>query len=244
MHSPAQVNGKEEISGAIAAFIVAPHSGSAFALACEDARRTYVRARLTAERPGALATTVEGAMTPFSGSAFARALAVGAAFASDPALAADAAILATAIVAAERAGADEVRAAEAIVVGREVERRVIAAVADAEFEHTWNLAAIGSRFGAVAVATRLAGLDAAVARHALGVAATQAAGTASTTGTSSGALACGKAASDALEAVALARHGFTSAPASIEGRRGFAALMATRLDPAAILDGLGERWGV
>jgi hypothetical protein len=40
----------------------------------------------------------------------------------------------------------------------------------------------------------------------------------------------------------LAKHGFTSAPASIDGRRGLAALMAYRFDAAAILDELGTRW--
>jgi hypothetical protein len=40
----------------------------------------------------------------------------------------------------------------------------------------------------------------------------------------------------------MAKHGFTSAPASIDGRRGFAALMAYRFDEASIIGGLGERW--
>jgi len=40
----------------------------------------------------------------------------------------------------------------------------------------------------------------------------------------------------------MAKHGFTSAPASIDGRRGFAALMAYRFDAAAITEGLGDEW--
>jgi 2-methylcitrate dehydratase PrpD len=44
----------------------------------------------------------------------------------------------------------------------------------------------------------------------------------------------GKAAADAIEASLLAKHGFTSAAASIDGRRGLAALMAYRFDAGAI----------
>jgi len=40
----------------------------------------------------------------------------------------------------------------------------------------------------------------------------------------------------------LASHGFTSSAAPIEGRRGFAALMATAFDARIIVDGLGVDW--
>jgi hypothetical protein len=40
----------------------------------------------------------------------------------------------------------------------------------------------------------------------------------------------------------LAKHGFPSASASIDGRRGFAALMAYRFDAALITEGLGTHW--
>ena len=57
-----------------------------------------------------------------------------------------------------------------------------------------------------------------------------------------GGVARGKAAFDALEGAALARAGFTSAPASVEGRRGLIALMARGDTAAALIDGLGTRW--
>ena len=79
-------------------------------------------------------------------------------------------------------------------------------------------------------------------RHALGIAATQAAGLARNAGEALAAIETGKAAADAIEAALIAKHGFTSAPASIDGRRGFAALMAYRFDAASITDGLGTRW--
>ena len=55
-----------------------------------------------------------------------------------------------------------------------------------------------------------------------------------TTGTGAAALACAKAAADAVEAAILARNGFTAAPASLEGRRGLAALMASNFDAACL----------
>ncbi|HEY4441565.1 MAG TPA: MmgE/PrpD family protein, partial [Candidatus Elarobacter sp.] len=135
----------------------------------------------------------------------------------------------------ERAGAGAEAIAAAVAVGRETERRILAAVGDEAFARAWDVDAIGGRFGAVAAAARLGGLDAATTLHAIGIASTQAAGTAAERGTPAGALAIGKAAADALEAVALARHGFTAPAHPLEGRRGFAALLADRFDAAAIL---------
>ena len=40
----------------------------------------------------------------------------------------------------------------------------------------------------------------------------------------------------------LAKHGFPSASASVDRRRGFAALMAYRFDAALITEGLGTHW--
>jgi len=88
--------------------------------------------------------------------------------------------------------------------------------------------------GATLAAARLLGLDALRTRHALGIAATQAAGLARNVGEAMGSLETGKAAADAIEAALLAKHGFTSAAASIDGRRGLAALMAYRFDAGAI----------
>jgi len=232
------------VSDALAAFIVAPHAGTWFERACDDACERYLRGSTAAARPGPLAASIAAALASFAGPAYVRALALGAAFAADPSLADGAATLAVALVAGEHdAGLDEGDAIAAIAVGREAERRVVAAVLDDAFARVWDVAAIGARFGAVAAAARLTALDAAQARTALGIAATQAAGTALARGTQAGALAGGKAAADALEAVALARHGFTAPAAPLEGRRGFAAVQATRFDPSAILAQLGTRWG-
>lgn len=223
-----------DVSGALAAFAVAPHQGPAFVEACARAHELYVRA--SAVRPAA--DVLDG----FASAPMRRALALGTALAADPALADGAATLAAALVMAGAHETGEASTVAAIAVGREVERRIVAAIADDAFARVWDVAAVGGRLGAVVAAARLGSLTAGAARHALGLAATQAAGTAAERGTPAGALALGKAAADALEAVALARHGFTAPAFPLEGRRGLAALMADRFDPETILDGLGRRW--
>ena len=138
------------------------------------------------------------------------------------------------------ASADEIAAAAAI--GIEATARVLAAVDSEEFRARWNVSSAVGVLGAALAVSRLLKLDETRTRHALGIAATQAAGLAHNGGQAMAALETGKAAADAVEASLLAKHGFTSAPASIDGRRGFAALIAYRFDTPLITDGLGTRW--
>ncbi|WP_397451313.1 MmgE/PrpD family protein [Pseudomonas sp. NA-150] len=135
---------------------------------------------------------------------------------------------------------DEIAAAAAI--GIEAAVRILAAVDSAEYRQRWNVASSVGVLGAALAASRLLKLDEARTRHALGLAATQTAGLARNEGHSMASIEVGKAAADAIEASILAKHGFTSAPAAIDGRRGFAALMAYRFEAGAITEGLGERW--
>ncbi|PLZ02136.1 hypothetical protein CY652_12235 [Burkholderia sp. WAC0059] len=129
--------------------------------------------------------------------------------------------------------------AAAAAIGIEAAARVAAAVEDDAFRARWNVASALGGLGAVLALARLLRLDATRARHALGIVATQAAGLAHNAGSPIAALETGKAAADAVEAALLAKHGFTSAPASIDGRRGLAALMAYRFDESALVGALG-----
>jgi 2-methylcitrate dehydratase PrpD len=124
--------------------------------------------------------------------------------------------------------------AAAVAVGTQAASRLLAAVDSEEFRARWNVASSLGIVGATLAVSRLLGLDEQRMRHALGIAATQAAGLARNANEPMGALEVGKAAADAIEASLLARHGFTSAAASIDGRRGLAALMAYRFDANAI----------
>lgn len=134
-------------------------------------------------------------------------------------------------VAAER-GARMEAVADAVAIGLEVARRVDAALG-AGLGAFDRVATIG-RLAAVAAAARVLGPAEEVAAHAYGIAGTQAAGFAALADGPAGALQIGKAAADAVEAAYLARDGYTAGLTGIEGRRGFAALLA----PSADLGGL------
>jgi 2-methylcitrate dehydratase PrpD len=136
----------------------------------------------------------------------------------------------------ERGEAD---VAEAIAVGREVAARLEHALT---LDAPWDAHAVVAGIGATAAAARALMLDTDAARNAIGLAATQATGLGVLEGTPAAGIACGKAAADAVEAVLLAKHGFTAASASLEGRRGLAALMASHFDEPALREGLGRCW--
>jgi 2-methylcitrate dehydratase PrpD len=159
---------------------------------------------------------------------------LGAALAAlDPASISTAAV-AAALALGESLDAHDEEIAAAVAIGTQASARLLAALDDAGFRSRWNMASSLGIVGATLATARLLGLDALRTRHALGIAATQAAGLARNAGEPTGALETGKAAADAIEAALLAKHGFTSAAASIDGRRGLAALMAYRFDADAI----------
>lgn len=120
--------------------------------------------------------------------------------------------------------------ADAAAVGLEVAQRLdsLLGAALGEFD---RVATIG-HLAAVAAAGRLLGLSPDAMTHAYGISGTQAAGFTATAAEPVGALQIGKAACDAVEAAYLARDGYTAGGTGIEGRRGFAALLA----PGAALD--------
>ena len=130
--------------------------------------------------------------------------------------------------------------ADAVSVGLEIAVRLDAALA-AHLGAFDPVCTIG-RLAAAAAAGRLLGLPPAAAGHAFGVAATQAAGFATVVGEPAGVLQNGKAAADAVHAAFLARGGYTASPAGIEGRRGFAALLAPSAQLSAVAAGLGQAW--
>lgn len=151
-------------------------------------------------------------------------------------------VFAAVIAVGEKLAASDDEIAAAAAVGIEAAARLLAAVDSDEFRARWNASSAVGILGAVLAVSRLLKLDEMRTRHALGIAATQAAGLARNTGNAMAAIETGKAAADALEASLLAKHGFTSAPAAIDGRRGFVALMAYRFDATSITEGLGVHW--
>jgi len=171
-----------------------------------------------------------------------RAWELGALLAQQAAPTASMPVLAVVIALGQSLASSEEEIAAAAAIGIEATTRILAAVDSDEYRARWNVASSLGVLGAALAASRLLKLDEASTKHALGLAATQAAGLAHNAGHSMASIETGKAAADAIEGTLMAKHGFTSAPASIDGRRGFAALMAYRFDASAIIEGLGSRW--
>jgi len=146
------------------------------------------------------------------------------------------------VAAAEHRGASGAALLRAFAVGAEVALRVGNVVYPAHSEAGWHVTGTAGVFGAAAGGGMLLDLDEERLTQALGIAATQASGLREVFGSDSKSLHPGKAARDGLAAALLAERGFTSSPAGIEGRRGFAEVLSSARDYAAGLDGLGERW--
>lgn len=108
----------------------------------------------------------------------------------------------------------------------------------------FHVTSVHGVFGAAAAACRLRGLDAGVTASAYGLAASQAGGV--TEYTRSGGevkrLHAGLAAMAGIRSATLAADGFTGPRTAVEGPRGLLRAFVAEPRPAALTDGLGERW--
>ncbi len=130
----------------------------------------------------------------------------------------------------------------AVVVGVEVASRVGNGLGTPHFDRGWHVTGTMGHLGAALAAGRLLGLTADQMRHALALAATQAAGHTEQLGSMTKSLHPGKAAADGVEAALLAAGGFTGPDGAIEGRRGLAALMSPSVDLDEVVRDLGVTW--
>lgn len=132
---------------------------------------------------------------------------------------------------------------EAALIGSEVCCYVGNWLGRSHYEAGFHQTATAGIFGAVAAASRLLSLDATQTRHALGIAATRAAGLTSQFGTMSKPYHAGMAASLGVEAAQLASRGFIANADGIDGPRGFAEThAATQNDSEHPLSLLGKRY--
>jgi len=132
----------------------------------------------------------------------------------------------------------------AFLLGVEAECRIGLSVYPNHYETGWHITATAGVFGAAAATGRLLKLNEQQMVWALGTAATHAFGIRETFGTMAKPLHPGIAARNGLLSALLAKKNVTSAEQGIEGRRGFAAILSTKFDPAAITEGLGETWEI
>jgi 2-methylcitrate dehydratase PrpD len=137
---------------------------------------------------------------------------------------------------AEWRGLDGKRLVEAFAAGYETECRIGRLMGPSHYQHGWHSTATFGAIGAAAAVSNMLRLDAATTAHALGIAATQAAGLKSVFGTMCKPLHAGRAAAIGLQAARLAARGFTSNPAILDVEQGFVATQSTSADPQAALD--------
>ncbi|MDB5926777.1 MAG: hypothetical protein JWN13_5713 [Betaproteobacteria bacterium] len=108
----------------------------------------------------------------------------------------------------------------------------------------WHLTGTLGCLAAGVAAGKLLRLDERKLLHALGIAATQAAGMQQNRGTMCKYLHAGRAASGGVLAGLLAQQGFDSATDIIEGDRGFSRIYSDVSVPEALVEELGARWEI
>ena len=117
------------------------------------------------------------------------------------------------------------------VAGTEVACAVGEMADEGHYEAGFHATATIGTFGAAAAAAKMLGLDASRTAHAMGIAASQAAGLKCNFGTMTKPLHAGKACANGLLAARLAARGFTANQDAIETSRGFADAMAPGFTP-------------
>lgn len=132
------------------------------------------------------------------------------------------AVLVSALLAeGERLGASGHDLIEAYVTGHEVWAELISRDQDLHHLKGWHPTGIFGTLGAAAAIAALRGLDADRAAHALGLAASMAAGLTANFGSMAKPFHAGQAAAHGIDAVDLAQAGMTSAPDVLEHSKGF-----------------------
>jgi 2-methylcitrate dehydratase PrpD len=133
-------------------------------------------------------------------------------------------------------------AVEAFVAGFEVQTRVAIAAGPGHYDIGWHVTGTVGHIGAAVATARLLGLSPEQTLAALGTGATQSAGMKVVYGSMGKSLHAGKAAMDGLLSGFLARDGFTSSTAPVEGHRGFLHLFSPDAAPQRAVEQLGETW--
>jgi 2-methylcitrate dehydratase PrpD len=130
----------------------------------------------------------------------------------------------------------------AFVLGVEVECRIGNCVYPSHYDVGWHITGTTGVFGAAAAAGKLLGLSEQQLVWAMGIAATQSSGLREMFGSMCKPLHPGMAAKNGLYAALLAKNDFTSSVVGIEGKRGFANVLATARNYDEITEHLGETW--
>jgi 2-methylcitrate dehydratase PrpD len=155
------------------------------------------------------------------------------------------AVLPALLALAEQRGSSGADLIAAFVAGYETACRVGRLIAPGHYDGLgFHATGTVGTFGAAAACAHLLGLDEETTAHALGIAATQAAGLKSMFGTMCKPLHAGKAGYHGLLSARLAARGFTARPDSLECTQGFARSHSADFKPAEALREPAGGWHI
>lgn len=133
---------------------------------------------------------------------------------------------------------------DALILGIDVSCRVGNMMYPDHYDRGWHITGSTGMLGAAAACARLLGLDTERTTMALGIAASQPVGFREQFGTMTKPMHPGAAARAGLMSALMARHGFTASERAIEGSRGYAQTVSTKVDWTEVTDALGERFEI
>lgn len=149
--------------------------------------------------------------------------------------------LTAALVMAQRlGGVDGRRFMLAFQTGFEVECKISEWMLPRHYRRGHHSSGTVGTFGAAAATAKLLELKGEQLAHALGIAASFAAGIRASFGTMTKPLHVGRAAENGITAALLAARGFTADPSVLDGPWGFFSVMGEGFDPAKIAQGFGR----
>lgn len=149
--------------------------------------------------------------------------------------------LTAALVMSQRlGGVDGKRFMLAFQTGFEVECKISEWMTPRHYRRGHHSSGTVGTFGAAAAAAKLLGLKGAEAAHALGIAASFAAGIRCNFGTMTKPLHVGRASENGVTAALLAARGFTADPAALDGQWGFFQVMGEGLSEEKLSQGFGK----
>ena len=143
---------------------------------------------------------------------------------------------------AEETGATGQDMMLAYQIGVEVECKIAEAISPRHYQHGFHSTATCGVFAAVAAAARLRGFDTEKGRHALSIAASQAAGLRENFGSMTKPFHAGRACESGVFATDMVSIGWTGARAILETHRGFFQAHGGGYDADAIFGKIGAPW--
>src|SRR5688572_5502978 len=132
----------------------------------------------------------------------------------------------------------------AFVTGVEVESKISEWMLPDHYKRGLHSSGTVGTFGAAAAAAKLLGLSGTKLAHAIGIAASMAAGIRCNFGTMTKPLHVGRAAENGVTAALLAARGFTADPDGLDGPWGFYAVHGGGVSAEKISQGFGKTWTI